>query len=642
MFRGRTVAVVIPACNEADKIAATVHSVPGLRRSRHRRRRRQHRRDRGDRPAHRRAARSSSTSATAASAPRSRPATRARSRSARRRPPSWRATARWIPRTCPGCSRPSSMARPTTPREIGSRGPAAGARCRRCGCWAADLLSWLTRLASGYWRIGDSQCGYTVASRRALLAIGSDLFPRYGYPNDLLAKLGAARARVVDVPVRPVYGPAWRSGLRPLRVALPIAWLLARGFFRRVCARWRGAPSIEAAPLRSTRTAGAGARHEDRSPHHVVSPPRRRLRRQLRRRSRCTAARGRSHGRRPGGGRRRRRPRDSSMSGRPSRGSPLTPTLSPPGEGERAEPVLRRGRARGAGARRRARLVRGGAFLVALAAEARARARIASTSSNRTGWSRARSPRSRPPQRIASARSPIRATSRCSNGSRSGAPSRGASPAPRSRSSSSARLCRRGSRARGPRRQVGDRRAGGRSRGPWPPRAGIDVASRRRLGLARPPCSRSAGWSRSRATSGSCTRARASRPRRHLGRPPAGGRDPGRRTRTRPPRPARPGARRSPPASRVRPARRGGALVAGRGRVRSARRSRLPERPDAKGRRSRPPRRARSGFRCSSRATSNRLVQGLGTDFTRTRQACNQIRTCQASREADFAVSWLL
>jgi hypothetical protein len=96
-------------------------------------------------------------------------------------------------------------------------------------------LSWLTRAASGYWRLFDSQCGYTVASRRALLAIGpARMFARYGYPNDLLARLGAAGARVVDVPVRPVYGPAWRSGLRPSRVLLPLGWLLLRAFVRRV------------------------------------------------------------------------------------------------------------------------------------------------------------------------------------------------------------------------------------------------------------------------------------------------------------------------------------------------------------------------------------------------------------------------
>jgi glycosyltransferase involved in cell wall biosynthesis len=99
-------------------------------------------------------------------------------------------------------------------------------------------LSWMTRCASGYWRVFDSQCGYTVASRRALAAIDPErMFTRYGYPNDVLARLGAMGARVVDVPVRPVYGPAWRSGLRPARVAWPIARLLARAFARRMFTR---------------------------------------------------------------------------------------------------------------------------------------------------------------------------------------------------------------------------------------------------------------------------------------------------------------------------------------------------------------------------------------------------------------------
>jgi len=97
------------------------------------------------------------------------------------------------------------------------------------------VLSLLTRAASGYWRVFDAQCGYTVASRQALLAIDpARLFARYGYPNDLLSRLGATGARVVDVPVRPVYGPAWRSGLRPARVALPILLVLLRSFWRRL------------------------------------------------------------------------------------------------------------------------------------------------------------------------------------------------------------------------------------------------------------------------------------------------------------------------------------------------------------------------------------------------------------------------
>ena len=79
------------------------------------------------------------------------------------------------------------------------------------------------------------------------------------YPNDLLTRLAAARVRVVDVPVRPVYGPCWRSGLNPLRVMLPIAWLLLRGACRRIRARWRGAPEPSGAPVVVDETAGVAA-----------------------------------------------------------------------------------------------------------------------------------------------------------------------------------------------------------------------------------------------------------------------------------------------------------------------------------------------------------------------------------------------
>ena len=78
------------------------------------------------------------------------------------------------------------------------------------------------------------------------------MFPRYGYPNDLLARLGAAGARVVDVPVRPIYGPAWRSGLRPPRSRCRSARLLfLRAFVRRLRARRAGRLAAEEAPCRS-------------------------------------------------------------------------------------------------------------------------------------------------------------------------------------------------------------------------------------------------------------------------------------------------------------------------------------------------------------------------------------------------------
>jgi glycosyltransferase involved in cell wall biosynthesis len=96
------------------------------------------------------------------------------------------------------------------------------------------VLSLLTRLASGYMHVFDSQCGYTVANRQALSVILSgEVFPRYGYPNDILCRLGGRGVRVLDVPVRPVYGAEWRSGIRIPRVVVPLLRLVLRG----ICAR---------------------------------------------------------------------------------------------------------------------------------------------------------------------------------------------------------------------------------------------------------------------------------------------------------------------------------------------------------------------------------------------------------------------
>lgn len=111
------------------------------------------------------------------------------------------------------------------------------------------VLSHLTRLASGYGRVFDSQCGYTAANRRALaIILGGEVFPRYGYPNDLLCRLGAHGARVVDVPVRPVYGPQWRSGIRVAAVVGPLLRLVLRGMGARLLRglqrRVLGAPAV--------------------------------------------------------------------------------------------------------------------------------------------------------------------------------------------------------------------------------------------------------------------------------------------------------------------------------------------------------------------------------------------------------------
>lgn len=88
------------------------------------------------------------------------------------------------------------------------------------------FLSSLTRLATGL-DIDDSQCGYTALSSRAARALPLDeLWPRYGYPNDLLLLLARAGFSVYEVPVRPVYRDE-ASGVRPWHVAT-IAGVIAR------------------------------------------------------------------------------------------------------------------------------------------------------------------------------------------------------------------------------------------------------------------------------------------------------------------------------------------------------------------------------------------------------------------------------
>lgn len=102
------------------------------------------------------------------------------------------------------------------------------------------VLSAATRVTSGYRHVFDSQCGYTAIHRRALAALDLDaLFPRYGYPNDLLSRLHVAGMRVVDVPVRPIYGAAWRSGIHIGTAVHPIPWVLLRSWGHRVAAELR-------------------------------------------------------------------------------------------------------------------------------------------------------------------------------------------------------------------------------------------------------------------------------------------------------------------------------------------------------------------------------------------------------------------
>jgi glycosyltransferase involved in cell wall biosynthesis len=96
-------------------------------------------------------------------------------------------------------------------------------------------LSFLTKIASGYWHVADSQSGYTAVSREALEELDLErVYPRYGFPNDMLVHLNVVGARVRDVPSRPVYGVGEESGIRLRKVVPTISWLLLKAFLWRL------------------------------------------------------------------------------------------------------------------------------------------------------------------------------------------------------------------------------------------------------------------------------------------------------------------------------------------------------------------------------------------------------------------------
>ncbi len=96
------------------------------------------------------------------------------------------------------------------------------------------VLSLLTKIASGYWKLADFQCGYTAISGETLRRLPlKKLYPRYGFPNDLLVNLNILGAVVKEIPVKPIYD-GQRSGIRLWKVVPRISLLLAGGFFRRL------------------------------------------------------------------------------------------------------------------------------------------------------------------------------------------------------------------------------------------------------------------------------------------------------------------------------------------------------------------------------------------------------------------------
>jgi glycosyltransferase involved in cell wall biosynthesis len=97
------------------------------------------------------------------------------------------------------------------------------------------VLSFLTKIASGYWHVADSQSGYGAVTLEVLRTIDLDrIYKRYGMPNDFLVKLNVYHFRVRDIPVNPVYGIGERSGIKIYKVVFTLSLLLLKLFLWRL------------------------------------------------------------------------------------------------------------------------------------------------------------------------------------------------------------------------------------------------------------------------------------------------------------------------------------------------------------------------------------------------------------------------
>jgi glycosyltransferase involved in cell wall biosynthesis len=97
-----------------------------------------------------------------------------------------------------------------------------------------SILTFLTKIASGYWKTMDPQNGYTAISKYALENVGiGSMYEYYGYCNDLLVKLNAKGMRVADVAMPAVYGDE-ASSIKYRTYIRKVSIMLLRNFFWRL------------------------------------------------------------------------------------------------------------------------------------------------------------------------------------------------------------------------------------------------------------------------------------------------------------------------------------------------------------------------------------------------------------------------
>jgi len=102
-----------------------------------------------------------------------------------------------------------------------------------------SVLSILTKIASGYWQVSDTQTGYTAISKSALNSIKLyNIYKGYGMPNDMLVKLNIAFCTIREVEIKPVYNVGEKSKMKVFKVIPRVSFLLMKLFVKRLWVKY--------------------------------------------------------------------------------------------------------------------------------------------------------------------------------------------------------------------------------------------------------------------------------------------------------------------------------------------------------------------------------------------------------------------
>ena len=96
------------------------------------------------------------------------------------------------------------------------------------------VLSFASKMSSGYWKIFDPTNGFTAIHRKVAQELALDKISNdYFFESDMLFQLNIARAVVADVPIQAIYGEE-NSSLKISRILFPFVGKHLANFFRRI------------------------------------------------------------------------------------------------------------------------------------------------------------------------------------------------------------------------------------------------------------------------------------------------------------------------------------------------------------------------------------------------------------------------